>query len=56
MKRARLALAAPIVLALSAAPAVASHVVPFIDNDYPNALTEARQKRLPIFVEAWAPW
>jgi hypothetical protein len=31
-------------------------VVPFINDDYPRALAEARAKRVPIFIEAWAPW
>jgi hypothetical protein len=30
--------------------------VPFIADDYPGALAQARAKKLPIFVEAWAPW
>jgi hypothetical protein len=30
--------------------------VPFIADDYPGALAQARTKKLPIFVEAWAPW
>jgi hypothetical protein len=30
--------------------------VPFIADDYPGALVQARAKKLPIFVEAWAPW
>ncbi len=30
--------------------------VPFIADDYPGALSQARAKKLPIFVEAWAPW
>jgi hypothetical protein len=30
--------------------------VPFLADDYPRALAEARSKKLPIFVEAWAPW
>jgi hypothetical protein len=48
------------VLALAAAlavPAPASHqVLPWIEDDYPKALAEARAKNLPIFVENWAPW
>jgi hypothetical protein len=49
------------VLALAAAPALAAPaparlVLPFIENDYPRALSEARAKKLPIFAEAWAPW
>jgi len=46
--------------ALAASPAPASSparpALPFIDDDYPKALAEARAKKLPIFVEAWAPW
>jgi hypothetical protein len=34
----------------------AGPVLPFIEDDYEKALTLARQKKLPIFVEAWAPW
>ena len=30
--------------------------LPFIEDDYPRALAEARSKKVPIFVEAWAPW
>ena len=30
--------------------------VPFIEDDYPKAQALARSKKLPIFVEAWAPW
>lgn len=36
-----------------AAPAPA---VPFIADDYPQALAQARARKLPIFLEAWAPW
>jgi hypothetical protein len=31
-------------------------VVPFIENDYTRALAEARARKVPLFVEAWAPW
>ena len=31
-------------------------VVPFIENDYTRALSEARARKVPLFVEAWAPW
>ena len=31
-------------------------VLPFISDDYTRALTEARARRVPLFVEAWAPW
>jgi hypothetical protein len=39
----------------SPAPAKKS-ALPFIEDDYPRALAEARSKKVPIFVEAWAPW
>jgi hypothetical protein len=38
------------------ATAPAKFAVPFIDDDYPRALSEARSKKVPIFVENWAPW
>jgi hypothetical protein len=31
-------------------------VLPFIEDDYPKALAEARQRNVPLFIEAWAPW
>lgn len=31
-------------------------VLPFIRDDYTRALTEARTRKLPLFIEAWAPW
>ena len=34
----------------------AQSVVPFIDEDYAKALAVARAKKLPLFIEAWAPW
>jgi hypothetical protein len=42
--------------ALAASPPAGSPVLPFIDDDYGKALSLAREKKLPIFVEAWAPW
>ncbi len=44
-------------MAAGAAGAVgATAAVPFIADDYPRALAEARARHLPIFLEAWAPW
>jgi hypothetical protein len=38
-------------------PAVAAHsTLPWIDDDYEKAIAEARARKVPIFVEAWAPW
>ena len=55
--------ARPFLLALAAASAFLgarsaepAPAVPFIADDYPGALAQARSKKLPIFVEAWAPW
>jgi hypothetical protein len=31
-------------------------VLPFIRDDYTRALAEARARKLPLFIEAWAPW
>ena len=30
--------------------------LPFINDDYPKALSQAKQRHLPMFVEVWAPW
>jgi len=52
-----------IALATAAAPALVGVgpvkprlVVPFIQDDYPKALAQARARKLPLFIEAWAPW
>lgn len=45
-----------ILLLLTAAPVFANDVLPFIENDYSKALTQAKAKHLPLFADAWAPW
>jgi hypothetical protein len=55
MKRTLMAAAAALAV-MSAVPAFAAPVLPFLDDDYDKALSIARQQRLPIFIEAWAPW
>ena len=45
-----------LLLLLTAVPAVAKEVLPFIDNDYSKALAMAKRKNVPMFVDAWAPW
>ncbi len=59
----RMSSSRPLLLALAAASVFLGAgsselrpVLPFIADDYPRALAEARAKKLPIFVEAWAPW
>ncbi len=38
------------------APTSASKPLAFIEDDYPRALAEARAKKRPLFVDAWATW
>lgn len=45
----------PAASARSAATA-AQPVLPWIDDDYSKALAQARARKLPIFIESWAPW
>jgi hypothetical protein len=33
-----------------------ARVVPFIADDYTKAVAEARARKVPLFIEAWAPW
>ena len=51
---------AALALGLLATPASAADgldkVLPFVTDDYPKALAEARTQKLPLFIEAWAPW
>jgi len=53
-----LLLSAGLVLGAFSAPASndAKASLPFIRDDYPKALAEAKAKKLPLFVEVWAPW
>jgi hypothetical protein len=30
--------------------------LPFINDNYSKAVEQAKQRKLPIFVEVWAPW
>ena len=43
-------------LALLVMATTASAKLEFIENDYTTAVTRARAKNVPIFVDAWAPW
>ena len=42
-----------LVMALATEPPAS---LPFINDNYPRALEEARARKLPLFIEAWAPW
>ncbi len=34
----------------------AASILPWIADDYPRAVARAKERRIPIFVESWAPW
>lgn len=38
--------------------AIAAHAtsLPFLQDNFAKARAEATQRKLPIFVECWAPW
>jgi hypothetical protein len=36
--------------------AAAGAGLPFLRDDYPRALAEARARQVPILVDVWAPW
>ena len=38
------------------ATASARRVMPFIADDYSRAVAEARARKVPLFIESWAPW
>jgi hypothetical protein len=57
MNRTWIVAAAAAALVAAASPAAELRfAVPFIDDDYPRAVAEAKARNLPIFVENWAPW
>jgi hypothetical protein len=41
---------------LAAATPVRAEALPFIEDDWPRALAEAKKSGKPIFVDSWAPW
>ena len=45
-----------LLLALLTCSAAAKTRLPFTNDDYNKALTLAKQRKLPLFVEVWAPW
>ena len=40
----------------AAKPAAWHPVVPFIEDDFGRALALAKERKLPVFIEGWAPW
>jgi hypothetical protein len=53
-----LALSASAATAAVAPPKHTIHAsaVPFITDDYTRAVAEAKARKVPLFIEAWAPW
>jgi hypothetical protein len=51
-----IAFTAAAVLALGAFPASAAGPREAIEDDYPRALAAAKERKVPILVDAWAPW
>lgn len=37
-------------------PAAGGMALPFIENDFAVASARAKEAKLPLFVEVWAPW
>ena len=63
MRASRCAAPALLLLLVTAAPVRAAvppagskPVLSWIDDDYAKARAEARARKLPIFIESWAPW
>ncbi len=54
--------ALPVTLAFFASMAVAASapskpaVLPWVQDDYAGALAQAKAKKVPIFIDSWAPW
>jgi hypothetical protein len=48
--------AAAVLLVPLVAAAEVKEALPFIEDDYPRALAEARARKVPLFVDSWAPW
>lgn len=42
--------------ATAAWPTAKPEVLGFIADDYARAIAEAKARRVPVFIESWAPW
>ena len=45
----------PLLILAGFTPVLAAEL-PFIQDNYKQALAQAKQRKQPIFVECWAPW
>ena len=48
--------AAPAKPARAASASAWKPVVPFVEDDFGRALALAKSRKLPVFIEGWAPW
>jgi hypothetical protein len=55
MKKLAIRMVAALAFIAAALPASTAGL-PWIQDNYSKALAEAKQRKLPIFVEVWAPW
>lgn len=55
MKR-KLTIAILFLAAMTAALDATPAGLPWINDNYPKALAEGKQRKLPVFVEVWAQW
>ena len=46
----------PMLILLSAMASTAMAELPVIADDFPRARAEAMKRKLPLFIEVWAPW
>jgi len=52
----RISIALFFLILSNAAFASPSKALPFINDDFQKALTQARRRDVPLFVDVWAPW
>jgi hypothetical protein len=45
-----------LLLGLLTCSAMGMRRLPFVNDNYDQALAEAKQRKLPLFVDVWAPW
>jgi hypothetical protein len=45
-----------LLLTIAGASAAKADGLPFLRDNYAKGLAEAKQRKLPIFVDCWAPW
>ena len=46
----------PMLILLFALASSATAELPIIADDFPRARAEATKRKVPLFIEVWAPW